>query len=1090
MREFCKEILIVKTDLDLQVTCASGWVTKNESRCFKLSYHIAARGAILFNNDHRRAFLKAFEAFLTHCISKEDLELVSAPHPKTGVPTLMLDSGIGAKVQAFRCVYTAKDGPPGTVTPALAPLPTSSPDPWFHILGVPPVLDPEPEIVDHGRMQKFLERFEPVPETKKRKRVHVSGPSNGASPIELNDIERVFVESKLRIHHPNATILDCTKEASAKGVKCKFGLQPEGCIIHNRVHESPWNEPYLRFFRKTGDIRYCCLRDGDESSTVITETSAESWQWTHEYERPGTMDPYPDFDLRGDIRETIVIKAEKGSGKTEAMIRWMEAICPKTVLVVSHSRALVRKLCQDLEDPLPDIVHYRDNKGDIFAPRVACCLNSVPRLAMKYDVVVIDELDSLLGAMDSELISSKAAVLGRLEAQVLGAKVVLAMDACIDSMRCFEWLHALRRAALSDFHCVWNRGVYIDDPPRRAVLKSALKDNIHLEEVLGALQSGLKVVFVTSSKTVAMQLGGMVSQQLPDATMKLYTADSEDRIDDDLDGIDDTWLVDILIYNSAVGPGVSFKARHFDVLYGHATNSERTCPVETFLQILFRVRTLKQGLMTIYYKDERSGKVKVQEDPNKLVAAEGFLDKEAYRMNDNPEAISFMQHGPSGKDRYTYSSFNLSRGLFANNAAARARSLNSYVEVLVDALEKQKIPVTDERSSNNTDAFVGVPDDNAEDSNNGSQSTMTDVGGKSKGSGHVQKESPGQLSEEEIAEWRATNLLSPEALEALQGVDPEELSPGDRKRLLIHKMAVDVYKVKYPGNIDPDFFSEYCRDDPPKRFGPVERCLCFTTFLGSSAFGRSMAEAAFDKAKKREGTGKLWDVIRVRDSVGFRVTFAYKVLGHLIGEEKLKNTRWGWRMKISIDDDMLLRYQQTSEFNDEFNNESRVMKLRKSFDYRHTKWHQVSADSRVPEWNTVRLRTLLRCIFGNGLGLTLTTGDRKGKAKLQQPHTLAPSEWYAMYVKYGTKDPPPLESMGRCYIGKVCFSSPRATFFKECDSMCCAYTNTTNVIRFSYDVSLFLPLCTADIRTDNIRRPPGGRAHERRPNPRGLQLVG
>jgi hypothetical protein len=86
------------------------------------------------------------------------------------------------------------------------------------------------------------------------------------------------------------------------------------------------------------------------------------------------------------------------------------------------------------------------------------CINFVPRLSsLDKDIVYMDEIDMTLSNLNSDVMRDRRSVFMALHAMIRAARIVVGLDANVDSPRVTEWLQAVRPNAL--MHAIRNTGI-------------------------------------------------------------------------------------------------------------------------------------------------------------------------------------------------------------------------------------------------------------------------------------------------------------------------------------------------------------------------------------------------------------------------------------------------------------------------------------------------------------------------------------------------------------------------------------------------------------------------------------------------------
>jgi hypothetical protein len=214
------------------------------------------------------------------------------------------------------------------------------------------------------------------------------------------------------------------------------------------------------------------------------------------------MLPYPVFPIDCPAKHTMLVSANKGTGKSKEGDDWLESLLQRfphlSILLVAANVTLSRKYAEHLKRRGIEVPLYLDLPGKITADKVVCCINSLPRLDASFDIVIMDEMDMTLSNMNSDVMKRKKMVFLALEGAIKHAKIVLGMDANIGSPRVMQWLYMVRPDAA--LHAIRNRGVYPGE--RKATIKY-IPSTMHFQadpygpaiaETMESLDRGEKVI--------------------------------------------------------------------------------------------------------------------------------------------------------------------------------------------------------------------------------------------------------------------------------------------------------------------------------------------------------------------------------------------------------------------------------------------------------------------------------------------------------------------------------------------------------------------------------------------------------------------
>jgi hypothetical protein len=163
---------------------------------------------------------------------------------------------------------------------------------------------------------------------------------------------------------------------------------------------------------------------------------------------PRVTNPFPHITINNrhirdaalDLGEhnSIAIKSHMGTGKTEFITEYLAdpANATKSVLMISFRQSFTREMCGR-----HGIKSYQDIKGGISKnhhPRVCVQVDSLHRIehdrhSQGYEIVLIDEVESILTQMNSQQIGDQSAVLDVFLNLVKSAGQLVIMDAFLQS---------------------------------------------------------------------------------------------------------------------------------------------------------------------------------------------------------------------------------------------------------------------------------------------------------------------------------------------------------------------------------------------------------------------------------------------------------------------------------------------------------------------------------------------------------------------------------------------------------------------------------------------------------------------------------
>lgn len=316
-----------------------------------------------------------------------------------------------------------------------------------------------------------------------------------------------------------------------------------------------------------------------------------------------------------------LIKSPKGSGKTESLVSIIENIyfrkvgitldefeliddaeapptsweTGKTVLLIGHRQALIRSMCKrlDLNCYLDENKRGIDTGRYTFRKRFGVCLDSIKKITsfdspiIKYDLVIIDEVEQVLAHLISSTSRDGAGYLGTLGQIVCSADSVIAMDADLGWIS-FLTLNSMRNNFIKHLNIPFGNvksiskrvkhrneiyiNEYVADGRQLDVYDSKPQMIAHL---MKEAQARKKIFISTNSKRQVNRLELAIKNMLPDLKMIAITSDnsgSKEVIAFINDIKTEAKKYDVVISSPSLGTGIditfSEDEEFYDSVYG------------------------------------------------------------------------------------------------------------------------------------------------------------------------------------------------------------------------------------------------------------------------------------------------------------------------------------------------------------------------------------------------------------------------------------------------------------------------------------------------------------------------------------------
>ena len=312
-------------------------------------------------------------------------------------------------------------------------------------------------------------------------------------------------------------------------------------------------------------------------------------------------DKFNEFFSNDNIK-SFNIKSPYNTGKTQLLKLIIKKYNLNRILFVSYRKTLSSDIygsfkefnfkdyrtCQcDKEDRL---IIQLDSIQKI-KPSDECLLVDEEIELPKYDLIIMDEIESTLHHFTSKLMEDKSKHhFNFLDAVIRNSNKLITLDGDL-SFRGFNYIKNFGdsinvintiKKNVKQFKFIRNKLEYYKD----------IEDSINNDE---------KIVIVSQSAAKCEEIELILRNKFTYLQIQTYTGNSDDQDKTNLKNVLDIWRnLDVLIYSPTIEAGVSFDLQHFDKIYGVVSsncNSQRA-----FLQMLSRVRQTSNTNILILYQ--------------------------------------------------------------------------------------------------------------------------------------------------------------------------------------------------------------------------------------------------------------------------------------------------------------------------------------------------------------------------------------------------------------------------------------------------------------------------------------------------------
>lgn len=329
---------------------------------------------------------------------------------------------------------------------------------------------------------------------------------------------------------------------------------------------------------------------------------------------PECLNEYSEAWIRPlELVPTLVVHAQMKMGKTKALRDYIDAhfaaggLRTPVIRIISFRQTF----SINVNSVFDGFTLYSDVRGPLDQPRLIVQVESLWRLEVcagtePPDLVILDESESILEQFGSGLMGGAFhECYAKFRWLVGTAKHVIALDANITD----RTLRSL--AEMREQPAVYHHNVYQKAAGDTYMLCGDL--NRWLAALYALVDAGKHVAIAASSLSEAEAVVREIGRRLPEARVKLYsskTLASERR--EHFSDVNLYWAqYDVLVFTPTVSAGVSFEIPHYDVLFGYFT--DQSCPVETCIQMLGRIRDIGTRHTVIYF-DARGNNLPTKPD--------------------------------------------------------------------------------------------------------------------------------------------------------------------------------------------------------------------------------------------------------------------------------------------------------------------------------------------------------------------------------------------------------------------------------------------------------------------------------------------
>jgi hypothetical protein len=318
----------------------------------------------------------------------------------------------------------------------------------------------------------------------------------------------------------------------------------------------------------------------------------------------GLADGVAPPDLRREAG-IVAIQAPKGLGKSKAIRRALAALPAHTTAVqITFRQCLALTSYRNMGDA--GSLYMDVPRGTAISarhhPRLTIVVNSIARIRGMFDVVIIDELVSVLDALAGSLLSGAARVTAAhtLRGLLAAARVVVVADAMLDATA-LQFVVGCRGGAVAT-----PAALTVLDYTRRIHGDTTYVAHASYDTWEARLRAyvlaGKRVVVPCMTKAAAVRVAAVLRPLLGggDEHLLCYTADTAPAVMQvHMRDIHAHWArVQVLVYSPVITAGCSFELPHFDAVFFYGRPGLGS--VRSAAQMIARVRDIREHVVHVF----------------------------------------------------------------------------------------------------------------------------------------------------------------------------------------------------------------------------------------------------------------------------------------------------------------------------------------------------------------------------------------------------------------------------------------------------------------------------------------------------------
>jgi len=303
------------------------------------------------------------------------------------------------------------------------------------------------------------------------------------------------------------------------------------------------------------------------------------------------MDEHLDNWINKDIK-TLAIKSSYGTGKTSLIKRILKKYKFNTILFISYRQSLTNELEHVFKEF--KVKSYLNNSYS--ADKFICQIDSIDNLIkynlsesddkyIEYDLIILDEIESLLNHFRSTTIKNKENTFDIMKNILYNSNKILALDGDFNN-RAYDYI------------TYFGKSIILENEHKKNLKHFVFTNNKNKfdEDIDENLKNLKNIVIVCMSSKLASTYYNKYKDKYKTI---LHSSKSDDILKEQLKDVNKLWKeYQLIIYTPCIEAGIDFNVEHIDKIY--TILSDKSTSQRGLFQMIARCRKVNNENIMIY----------------------------------------------------------------------------------------------------------------------------------------------------------------------------------------------------------------------------------------------------------------------------------------------------------------------------------------------------------------------------------------------------------------------------------------------------------------------------------------------------------